>query len=159
MVIVGIDPGVTTGWVVADYTEGVPHIIEYGQERFDGPTEAARFIISRLLPDADVVILEQFDLRPHNKFTAELSPVEINAILKYWVEYLGDSRTQLVFTTPAQHKALVTNEVLKRLGWYIMPRQVQQKDANDVRDAFRLLTHHLVEREHDREFTLVGWPR
>ena len=53
----------------------------------------------------------------------------------------------------------MTNEVLKRLGWYIMPRQVQQKDANDVRDAFRLLTHHLVERERDKEFTLVGWPR
>ena len=160
MRITAIDPGISTGWVVANYEGGVPEIVEYGQERFDGPIEATRFIISRLLPDTtDVLILEQFDLRPQNKFTAELSPVEINAILKYWVEYLGDSRIQLVFTTPAQHKGLVTNEVLKNIGWYVMPKQVGQKDADDARDAFRLLTHYIVTVEKDKEFTLCGWPR
>ena len=159
MVIVGIDPGVTTGWVVADYTEGMPSIIEYGQETFEGYLEACEFITCRLLPKADVIVLERFDLRPHNKFIADLSPVEINSVIQFWNSFYKTKPALVYLTTPAQHKALVTNEVLKRLGWYIMPRQVQQKDANDVRDAFRLLTHHLVEREHDREFTLVGWPR
>ena len=159
MRIVAVDPGISTGWVVANYGGGVPEIVEYGQERFDGPIKAAHYVISRLLPDADVLILEQFDLRPQNKFTAELSPVEINAIIKYWAAYLGDSRLQLVFTTPAQHKGLVTNEALKNIGWYVMPKQVGQKDADDARDAFRLLTHYLVTVEKDKEFTLCGWPR
>ena len=118
-----------------------------------------RVFTCRVLPKADVIVLERFDLRPHNKFIADLSPVEINSVIQFWNSFCNPKPALVHLTTPAQHKALVTNEVLKRLGWYIMPRQVQQKDANDVRDAFRLLVHHLVECEHDKEFTLVGWPR
>ena len=159
MKIVTIDPGVSTGFTVSEYEGGVPYVEWFGQPREDTLAATARFLIEEVLPGADVIVLEQFDLRPSNKFLADLSPVEMNAIIQYWNTYVNPTPARLVYVTPAQHKALVSNETLKRYGWYVAPKQVQQKDANDVRDAFRLLVFYLVEKEKDTEFTEVGWPR
>lgn len=161
VVIVTYDPGVSTGLVVAEVTGDDEPVIIRGFEQFieeDYRDTATRIIntIDREFHRGIHVVFEQFDLRPHNKFVADLTPVKINSI----VEYEGLTLASEMFPQiPAQAKRLVSNEVLKNLGWYPTGRDVNYKDANDVRDAFRHLVYHLVITMKHTWTAKTGWPQ
>lgn len=152
MIIQTIDPGVSTGVVIARVDTEV-EILYFDQFICTTHTETSKVLedlIRRF--DVDVVVSEQFDLRPSNKFTADLTPVKVNAVLDYIVDGIH-------YQTPAQAKGLVKDSTLKNLGWWLTGKDVNYKDANDVRDAFRHLVYYLV---HDlkHKWTLEGgWPR
>ena len=79
--IIAVDPGVNTGIVVARVEEEV-EILLFDQFICSTHTQTVE-LIKRYLdqyPGA-AVVAEQFDLRPGNKFTADLTPVKVNAIL------------------------------------------------------------------------------
>ena len=95
-----------------------------------------------------MIVAEQFDLRPSNKFTADLTPVKVNAVLDWLVD-------DVHYQTPAQAKGLVKDATLKNLGWWLTGKDVGYKDANDVRDAFRHLVYYLV-HEMRHKWTLEG---
>lgn len=152
MIIQTIDPGVSTGVVIARVDAEV-EILYFDQFICSTHVETSKILedlINRF--DVDVVVSEQFDLRPSNKFTADLTPVKINAVLDWLVD-------DIHYQTPAQAKGLVKDATLKNLGWWLTGKDVNYKDANDVRDAFRHLVYYLV---HDlkHKWTLEGgWPR
>lgn len=150
--VIAIDPGVNTGIVVARVEEEV-EIVHFDQFICATHVETAHRIKQVLdtYPDA-VIVAEQFDLRPGNKFTADLTPVRVNAILDWLV---GDIHYQ----TPAQAKGLVKDAVLKSLGWWLTGKDVGYKDANDVRDAFRHLVYYLVHQMRHKWTLDTGWPR
>lgn len=116
----------------------IENILEEGQAL--GPTE---------------VVAEQFDLRPGNKFMADLTPLKLNAILTVYCHKKG---IPIHWQTPAMAKTLVSNTVLKTLGWYLTGKQVGQKDADDVRDAFRHLVYRLAAKEYNKWVLEGGWP-
>lgn len=152
MIIQAIDPGVSTGVVIARVDTEV-EILYFDQFICSTHVETSKVLedlIKRF--DVDVVVSEQFDLRPSNKFTADLTPVKVNAVLDWFVDGIH-------YQTPAQAKGLVKDATLKNLGWWLTGKDVNYKDANDVRDAFRHLVYYLV---HDlkHKWTLEGgWPR
>lgn len=150
--VIAIDPGVNTGIVVARVKEEV-EILHFDQFICATHVETAHRIKQVLdtYPGA-VIVAEQFDLRPGNKFSADLTPVRVNAILDWLV---GD----ILYQTPAQAKGLVKDAVLKNLGWWLTGKDVGYKDANDVRDAFRHLVYYLVHEMHHKWTLDTGWPR
>lgn len=152
MIIQAIDPGVSTGVVIARVDTEV-EILYFDQFICSTHVETSKVLedlIKRF--DVDVVVSEQFDLRPSNKFTADLTPVKVNAILDWLVD-------DIHYQTPAQAKGLVKDGTLKNLGWWLTGKDVNYKDANDVRDAFRHLVYYLV-HELKHKWTLEGgWPR
>ena len=107
--VIAIDPGVNTGLVVAHVDEEV-EILHFDQFICSTHVETVE-LINRYLdqyPGATVVA-EQFDLRPSNKFTADLTPVKVNAVLDWLVD-------DIHYQTPAQAKGLVKDATLKNLG-------------------------------------------
>lgn len=150
--VITIDPGVSTGLVVARVEEEV-EILHFDQFICSTHVETARRIKQVLdtYPDA-VIVAEQFDLRPSNKFSADLTPVKVNAVLDWLVD-------DVHYQTPAQAKGLVKDSVLKNLGWWLTGKDVSYKDANDVRDAFRHLVYYLVHQMHHKWTLDTGWPR
>lgn len=153
--VISIDPGVSTGVVVAEVNDtGEVRILHFDQFICDSHTDTAETLV-RLIdrhPEARIVS-EQFDLRPGNKFSADLTPVKINAILDY--KYPG----RITYQTPAQSKGLVKDATLKNLGWWLTGKDVDYKDANDVRDAFRHLVYYLVHTTKNKWTLDGGWPR
>ena len=153
--VISIDPGVSTGVVVAQVRDGGEvEILHFDQFICDNHIGTAEILI-RLIdqhPGAHIVS-EQFDLRPGNKFNADLTPVKVNAILDY--KYPGCTTYQ----TPAQAKGLVKDQALKNLGWWLTGKDVNYKDANDVRDAFRHLVYYLVHEDKNKWTLDGGWPR
>ena len=79
--------------------------------------------------------------------------MKVNAILDY--KYLG----RITYQTPAQAKGLVKDEALKNLGWWLTGKDVEYKDANAVRDAFRHLVYYLVHEAKNKWTLEGGWPR
>ena len=150
--VIAIDPGVNTGIVVARVEEEV-EIVHFDQFIRTTHVETVE-LIKRVLdayPGA-VIVAEQFDLRPGNKFSADLTPVKVNAILDYLVDGIH-------YQTPAQAKGLVKDATLKNLGWWLTGKDVGYKDANDVRDAFRHLVYYLVHEVRHKWTLDTGWPR
>lgn len=150
--VIAIDPGVNTGIVVARVEEEV-EILHFDQFICTTHVETAHRIKQVLdaYPDT-MIVAEQFDLRPGNKFTADLTPVKVNAVLDWLVD-------DIHYQTPAQAKGLVKDATLKNLGWWLTGRDVGYKDANDVRDAFRHLVYYLVHEMHHKWTLDTGWPR
>jgi hypothetical protein len=150
--VIAIDPGVNTGIVVAHVEEEV-EILYFEQFICATHVETAQHIKQVLdaYPGA-VIVAEQFDLRPGNKFSADLTPVKVNAILDYLVD-------DIHYQTPAQAKGLVKDATLKNLGWWLTGKDVGYKDANDVRDAFRHLVYYLVHEMRNKWTLDNGWPR
>lgn len=140
--VVAIDPGLTVGIVVAEVFADDLDILYYNQVRFEDFAEASRYVLE-VIRNHDAgdthVVAERFDLRPGNNFLPELTPVKVNAVLEF---NLGPGN--ITYQTPAQAKRVVTNPMLKQLGYYdaLMGSKFGQPDANDVRDAFRHLIYY-----------------
>lgn len=159
--ILAIDAGVNTGYVVAEvHDDDTVEILE--QDQFvesDYCVTVNRLEAAASIFDVTTIVTERFDLRPGNKFTADLTTVKVNAALKYVQHDTWATPVEWVEQTPAQAKSLVSNEVLKNLGWYPTGKDVGYKDANDVRDAYRHLVAFLVTARKNRWVSEGGWPR
>lgn len=143
--ILAYDPGVSTGWVVGEVKDQDVDIIDYGQFVEPSHIDTARFLMGKVQEHwCRQVVGEQFDLRPGNTFTANLSPVKVNALMDYLVQE-RDPQSRIFYQTPAVSKTLITDVRLKRLGFWPTGKHVGYKDANDVRDAARHLYRHCVQ--------------
>ncbi len=144
--VLAVDPGKSTGWVLALVSQDDLVIEEYGQE-----IEDIRAAIDRVqakvrevttAPDVNlVVVTERFVVRTGAGYYPDVTPLKINATLDYL--YPPGGRVHLRTQLPSQAKALVSNDALKRLGYYpfLMGSKIGQPDADDVRDAFRHLIY------------------
>lgn len=156
--VLGIDAGESTGLAVVDFTQGGTYASYVGQFT-DGLVDTVSDIINATVSFIpDVVVIEQFDLRPGNKFLANLSTVYRNGALEYALA--TEVGTDPVWQTPAQAKGLVSDAVLKRLGDRFWPtgKDVGQKDADDARDALRHAIHYAVVTLKHRPTIEKGWP-
>ena len=142
--VLAIDPGISTGYVLAEVEDDYVTIIGYGQFKNSATGTAKWGAYTMSTYAIDVLVLEKFDLRPQNKFLADLTPVKINAILEYVVNTDSDLAVDIVYQTPAQAKTLITDAALKKLGFWPTGKDVAQPDADDVRDAARHLYRYLI---------------
>lgn len=158
-VVIGVDPGGTTGISVVGVEADKPaSIIETRQWPNDYNPATWQKLQSlahhyRALYDLPVVlVIEQFDKRP-GVIDPDYSAMYIN---KDIVEYIHEY--PIVWQIPAAAKNLIKParkgkaDQLKRFGWY----QVSHRHAND---ASRHVLVYLVEKVKHRPTILKGWPK
>lgn len=151
--VMAVDGGESTGYIIWDFGDDYSEIEEFGQ--FKASVEDAANYLDNVRDEfsPDVLVVEQFDLRPGNDFVADLVTVEVNAILKYlW------GADNIVWQTPGQAKGQAPNHILKRFGFWPTGKTVGQPDANDVRDAARHAVYYGVNVLKHRATILKGWP-
>jgi len=150
-----IDAGQSTGVAIIDYPNNGPMQVVH-LDQFVGslsPT-VEELLWLNFSYQPGVIAAERFDLRPGNKFLADLTTVEVNGTLKYlW----GDDN--IVWQTPAQAKTLVNDMILKRLDLWVTGKQFGQPDADDVRDALRHNIRYAVQELKHRPTIEEGWPK
>lgn len=157
--VLAIDAGESTGMAVVDFTETGPELVSLSQF-IAGTTGTMRWLAGIIETyEVETVVAEQFNLRPGNKFLADLSTVYRNGALEYMLAV--DFAMAPVWQTPAQAKGLVSDKVLKRLGDEFWPtgRTVGQKDADDARDALRHAIYYAVTTLKHRPTIELGWPK
>lgn len=121
LIIVGVDPGGTTGLAV--YEPGDSHFKEQTEL---GPHEHHTDLFQYLSDHfPDTIVCERFDYRPKQK-AAELTSVEYIGIIKYFCDY---ATADLVLQQQLKgDKGLWTDDKLKALGLY----KVGMPHANDA---------------------------
>lgn len=157
MVVIGIDPGVTTG--VAAYIVQSPDslpVLDKTEQWGDPDHVVTNMLNTRYGYEQrgykSVFVIEQFDKRP-GVADPDYTP---KYIIRDIERYLPDAVR--VYQTPSQAKNLVkpahkgAPDGLKRFGWY----QVGMGHAND---ASRHVITFLVEKVHHLPTTLKGWPK
>lgn len=110
--VMAIDPGKSTGIVVGDFHDdrefSIIHVQQLKHEHWMSNVYDILTTYNKCAPD--VIVCEQFDLRPGNNFLADLTPVKINSVLEWEI---GD----IVWQTPAMAKTTMPDHVLKILGF------------------------------------------
>lgn len=157
MIVIGVDPGVTTGIAVFRFTEDKSQYIEYGQ--LGDPDNVWKKIHQLVLfyqknyPEDEVIlVVEQFDKRP-GVVNPDFTPKYINRDIE---NNIFD--VQIVWQIPGMAKTLLpparrgTSDALKRFGWY----KVSNGHAND---AARHAIAYIVHNKLHMPTILKGWPK
>lgn len=157
-----LDPGVSSGYLRACvHDDSSVEILELKQWKPSDWRHVVKFVLTELYKastGAPEFVYERFDLRPGNKFLADLTPVKINSAIEYALLTETALRgVKAVAQTPAQAKGLASDKVLKALGWWPTGKTVGQPDADDARDALRHLVHYEVKTMRNRWVAEHGW--
>ena len=143
--ILALDPGLHTGAAIFDV---------WGDER-DGwnhwQVEGGVHGIAHFLKNCggwDVMVCEAFNLDGRTP-KPDLTPVEV-------IGYLKGTYSPIQFVTPATHKPLITDAVLKRAGYY--PKRGEVKGGHST-DAIRIALWYLVKQQKDTFFINKLWPK
>lgn len=151
-VIFAYDPGVSTGAAAAQVIRTGPaeedldiDVIRVWQFKDDGMGHVYTAchlddLIGPYYGKGLHLVAERFDLRPGNKFLADLTPVKVNAVMDFMMA--DEKPPPIVYQTPAQAKSFCPDARLKQLGLWPTGRTVGQPDADDARDALRHLIRY-----------------
>ena len=117
--ILAVDAGVSTGWVLGEqpsnpYDEG-SEILDFGQFKHDRWEDTVTELLTKFTSEPTTLVIEQFDLRPNNKFRADLTTVKVNSTLSYCAT-AWNPKARIVWQTPGQAKGVITDKALKALG-------------------------------------------
>lgn len=150
--ILAVDAGVSTGWVLGQqpsdpYDEG-SEILDFGQFRSEHWEETVTELLTKLTSEPTTLVIEQFDLRPNNKFRADLTTVKVNSTLSYCAT-AWNPKARIIWQTPGQAKGVITDKALKALGFWPTGKHVGCPDADDVRDAARHFYYYSIKTCHD----------
>ena len=137
MRIVAIDPGETTGIAVYDDEYG-PNLAGY--DAVPGQMIAVSCIKRELTLDVDLLVIEEFRISAgtaRKTRSSSNTTIEIIGAAK-WLAHCAN--VPVVMQSPADVMGFMTNDKLRRLGWYV-PNE-------HARDAVRHLAFYLVEEGH-----------
>ena len=150
--ILAVDAGVSTGWVLGEqpsnpYDEG-SEILDFGQFKHDHWEDTVTELLTKFTSEPTTLVIEQFDLRPNNKFRADLTTVKVNSALSYCAT-AWNPKARIVWQTPGQAKGVIPDRALKALGFWPTGKTVGCPDADDVRDAARHFYYYVIKTCHD----------
>lgn len=150
--ILAVDAGVSTGWVLGEqpsnpYSEG-SEILDFGQFKYDHWEDTVTELLTKFTSEPTSLVIEQFDLRPNNKFRTDLTTVKVNSALSYCAT-AWNPNARIVWQTPGQAKGVITDKALKALGFWPTGKNVGCSDADDVRDAARHFYYYSIKTCHD----------
>lgn len=150
--ILAVDAGVSTGWVLGQqpsnpYNEGF-EILDFGQFKHDHWEDTVTELLTKFTSEPTTLVIEQFDLRPNNKFRADLTTVKVNSTLSYCAT-AWNPKARIIWQTPGQAKGVITDKALKALGFWPTGKTVGCPDADDVRDAARHFYYYAIKTCHD----------
>lgn len=148
--VCAIDPGMMTGIVWLNYTDGDPPVLDAYRQEPGGMKGMVEY-----LPDPDyftgtepAIVVEKFSPRPGARSwkLAELEPLRIEGMLE---DRFG---TRITWQKPEQRKLLNTlprtEQFLRDSGYWITPKMVGHRDANDVNAATMHALAYLRDQRH-----------
>lgn len=139
---IGVDPGVSTGLFVLRGDGFVAHR-QQGTPSQVLDDFALRFPFLCAGTTDVLVGCERYVQDQSNHKTAQPAPLQVIGVVAQLARL---HQWDVKFQSPADAKALVSNNVLRELGLYTTAAQVEARDANDVNDAARhavtVLAHH-----------------
>lgn len=144
--ILGLDPGLTTGWAIIEYTNDTePDLIDYGQIPFGHIGFIKEW---HELPHFDFIVCESFTLREGIK-GVNIEPTYVIGALEALLHEQG--KEQLIIYQMPSYKTLCDNEALKRLDAYMKGKQ-------HARDAARHAIVYLKTKIKHKPTIIKGWP-
>jgi hypothetical protein len=145
MIVMAVDPGQTTGWVISDLREermavGATHmmvkegLMNYGQvgggTTVESECKQARFLLQACEHhEVELVVMESFFLFPdqgHSPDPAGIAPVRIISRFEM-INWLTLPTYPITFQTPSE-KSVITDERLRRWGLW-KPGKPHANDA------------------------------
>src|SRR5690625_5188853 len=149
MIIVGIDPGKSTGIAVLGHNEIThPTLITHDTPAPENVTGVLESLLSELDHQQVVIVVERFVLR-EGMYGVDTTPIEVIGRIKEWSK---DRPHPFVWQLPSE-KELATNEVLRRMGLWL-----KGKDQRHVMDAVRHAVVYLAKQKHMPTLK-KGWPQ
>lgn len=138
--IIGVDPGTSMGICALQLVEDraiKSHFLQTDVSTAVNWLEETLYAVSES-PVGVLIACERYTVTPETgKRTQQPTALQAIGVVKLMVERYG---VRLVMMPPGDVKAFAPNAVLKRLGFYTTPAEVQKHDANDVNDAARHAT-------------------
>jgi hypothetical protein len=125
MKLVAFDPGGTTGWCAMEFDSN--EITEWDCGELTGNEIHQVDQAIPMMADNQIVVCEDFQLRT---LSAELSPVRVTAMLIWASQRAIAPRKTIYLQMPALAKSTVTDERLKRWGFW-------ERGSAHARDATR----------------------
>jgi len=148
MIIVGIDPGKSTGIAVLGHNEIThPTLITHDTPAPENVTGVLESLLSELDHQQVVIVVERFVLR-EGMYGVDTTPIEVIGRIKEWIK----NKSYPVHWQLPTEKELATNAVLRRLGLWL-----KGTDQRHVMDATRHVVVHLVTNKHIPTIK-KGWP-
>jgi hypothetical protein len=136
--IISFDPGAITGWAIGNYDDETPFTLdEAGVITFDALGEELDWGKWSSFHQFDVVVVERFVLSKGNPFTADLSGLWVEGLLKYFCN------KEIVWRLRGT-KSQVPDEVLKEHGLWQTGSMVGWTDGRDANDAIIHAIGHLA---------------
>lgn len=160
MQILVIDPGMTTGLVLADYWQDEGKLTILGRwaigDGLDGLLEwdMGKDVPEGISPVHDVVIFEKFRVGPRTYRRVELEPLSMEGMAKVMfgsrlvMQYNDSMLIGGTGGSPAENKK-AADAVLRDMGLWSTGKQVGHKDANDVNAAMKHLVAYLRREGHE----------
>jgi hypothetical protein len=134
--IIGVDPGLSTG--LAEILDGVKGL-QQGLIFQGEPESALRLLNERLSMHAGMdnqVIIACESFRQSGRAMLSPQPEAVETAVR--VSTIADARgVRCLSQTPGDAKRVAPNALLQKTGLWVLPREVGQKDANDVNDGMR----------------------
>jgi hypothetical protein len=135
--IIAVDPGQSTG--LAEILDEPEIGIQRGLIFQGTPREALVILNSRLQLHHDmghtvIVACESFRQSGRAMVTPQPEALETSVRVSTIAEARG---VRFLSQTPGDAKRVAPNALLQKTGLWVLPREVAQKDANDVNDAMR----------------------
>jgi hypothetical protein len=134
--IIGVDPGLSTGVgeILGDGPEIIRGLI------FQGPPKEALIVLNqRLQLHADMghqVIIACESFRQSGRAPLTVQPEATETAVR--VSAIAEARgVRYVTQPPGDAKRVAPNALLQGTGLWVLPREVNQKDADDVNDGIR----------------------
>lgn len=158
--VISIDPGMTSGVVLADYGDMEPLRI-LGRYEVEGGDPGLRDWINLYLDesfDGWEIVCEKFTPLPRVFKLAELEPLRIEGTVATFAYIAGEpvhwqsNQSMLLAGTGhggntalqrASANKKAADNVLRRIGLWTLPSEVTYKDANDVNSAMKHLLAYM----------------
>lgn len=145
VMIIGVDPGESTGAFIIDlylHCDGPLHYTIEANQRYQGHPDDVLVALENelqvaLLSQVDVVMaVERFTVMPNvGRMTQQPVPQRVIGQLQALVEKY-EVKT-FVLQTPGDAKKFCSNAQLRQFGFWSTGKMVNRPDANDVNDAAR----------------------
>lgn len=162
--IIGVDPGGTTGWGRVTvprksiFGDERGRILEWDAGQLYGPEEEQANELARIVRETQslaykvgpAVVVEHFELRTNVRGDQVLSPVRLAAMISFlrFLGRMGDS--QIVYQTAQMAKTTVTDDRLRRWGYWV-------KGQDHARDAMRHALTALRRAKADPDLREAMW--
>lgn len=156
------DPGMTTGYILAEVTQTAGPIIWAKREIPGGLDPATEMAAQVGLGGIDVTVCERFRMTPRVRTAEQVEPLRIEGAVNAWCRpVVWQYPDQMLLAgghhgSPSRNKTAADN-VLRRMGLWTLPSEVDNHpDANDINSAMKHLVAYLRNHNHAPTLEALG---